>query len=788
MREGRISIAVWVTVLLWAMVSLAAAASEQPGLQKQGLGQTAVEKKSRLSLTPEELEWIQAHPVIRVSNEPDYAPFDFFETSRPAGFSIDYIHLLAGRAGLNIEFVQAAWGNLVEMGKRKDLDVLHTIFETRDRISHFLFTQPYQKVTNFIYVRDDIEGIASINDFAGLKVVLSPGDAVTAPLLQRVPDAVYVYKDTYLEILKTIALGQADATVLDSAVGNYLIRKNTLTNINAVAEADIPLKDRDPRYRLAVRNDWPILRDILQKAMDSVTREEMFDLRSKWFGKPPLAMEKESSLVMSPEEKAFVASGKPLVFSEINWKPLSIIDGPEKFGGIIADYLQKITERAGLRFEFEASDTWVEVLQKYTDRKIDMIPALGVNDDIGRKILLTDPFVTFPLVIVTRNDVSYIANPSELNGKRVAVGRGYTSYNYLKKNYGQIQLVQTDTVEQALIKLSNGEVYAFVGHMAVAIDHMQRRGLKNLKIAGETEYLFDHRIGIDPTYPEAVSLINKVLGAMSEEEHHAIYSKWLNVQYEKGIDYSLVWKLVVGGLLLFAVILFWTRKLARLNRRLTMEVGERKAQEERFQLLLESVGEGIFGVGLEGKVVFINPAANRMLGYEPDELVGQDVHQQIHHSRPDGAQYPKQACPMYLTQVNARGYKIADEVLWCKDGSPFPVEYNSTPILKNGDVVGTVVTFMDITERKQMADALMEAKDKAEEATRAKSDFLANMSHEIRTPMNAVIGMAHLALQTDLSPKQEDYLKKIQRSAHALLGIINDILDFSKIEAGNLLK
>ena len=132
------------------------------------------------------------------------------------------------------------------------------------------------------------------------------------------------------------------------------------------------------------------------------------------------------------------------------------------------------------------------------------------------------------------------------------------------------------------------------------------------------------------------------------------------------------------------------------------------------------------------------------------------------------------------------GIHSDEEVFWRADGTSFPVEFWAYPIRKEGEIVGAVVTFLDITERKRAQAALLEAKEAAEAGSRAKSEFLANMSHEIRTPMNGIIGMTDLALDTTLTAEQRDYLNLVKSSADSLLHVINDILDFSKIEAGKL--
>ncbi len=209
--------------------------------------------------------------------------------------------------------------------------------------------------------------------------------------------------------------------------------------------------------------------------------------------------------------------------------------------------------------------------------------------------------------------------------------------------------------------------------------------------------------------------------------------------------------------------------------------------EARASHILDSSADGLYGNDRNGIITFINPAACAMLGYRAEQVIGRPVHPLFHHSRADGSPYPATECPGLRALKLGQQVRVDNEVYWHADGHAIPVMYATHPMLQNGEIIGAVTSFVDVSEQRAAAQARERALIAAESLARIRREFLANMSHEIRTPLNGVLGFADIGYRHYAnSDKARDAFAKIRISGKRLLGVINDILDFSKLDAGKL--
>jgi len=227
----------------------------------------------------------------------------------------------------------------------------------------------------------------------------------------------------------------------------------------------------------------------------------------------------------------------------------------------------------------------------------------------------------------------------------------------------------------------------------------------------------------------------------------------------------------------------------------------RREQEAQVRLLMDTTEEGIYGVDTEGKCTFINRAGLEMLGYKkPEDLIGKDLHSLIHHTLPDGTPYPKEKCRVRLATLSGSMAHSDDEVHWRADGSSFPIEYWSRPFKRDGRLIGTVVSFVDITERKNSEEELRHYRERLEQlvklrtseletANRELEAFSYSVSHDLRAPLRAVDGFARAIMEDYANLLDEtgnDYLQRIRRGAQNMSVLIDDLLELSRISRAEI--
>jgi PAS domain S-box-containing protein len=215
----------------------------------------------------------------------------------------------------------------------------------------------------------------------------------------------------------------------------------------------------------------------------------------------------------------------------------------------------------------------------------------------------------------------------------------------------------------------------------------------------------------------------------------------------------------------------------------------------RTQLILESAGEGIFGLDAEGRITFMNPTAERMLGLGGHAVVGRPMQEVVGHVRDDGRPYPADTSPLLLPLQDGSTQQGTDATFLLRDGTGLPVDYLSTPIEEHGQRVGAVVTFRDVTERKQALQEILRLNEQLEQrvvertaqlaaANKELEAFSYSVSHDLRAPLRGIDGFSLMLLEEyaeRLDAQGKQYLERLRAASRHMALLIDDLLNLSRV-------
>jgi len=494
-------------------------------------------KVREIDLSVKEKAWLKEHPVMRVSSEPDYAPFDYQIDGKPAGYSTDYVKLLAERLGIRLEFVTDTWGNLLNKAKNKELDLVHTIFNSpAERREYLSFTRPYKQVINAIVIRDGITGINKLEDLSSRTVGLVRGDSVAQIIPKLVPDADYLYFDNYTSLLKAVSTGKAVATILELPVAAHYIRQLSLTNLKVAMEVEA-LGDRDQQYRLAVRKDWPIFVSILEKAMDSLRLDELMQLESRWMALPS-PDDKHSVELTGKEIEWIKANPKIRIHNEMDWPPFDFNEKGEA-RGLSIDYMDLLASKVGVEVEYVSGPSWNEFLEMMKSGDLDVMLNIVKTPERQKYLLYTPHYVENPNTILSKKDTPY-HTLEELFGKTVAVTKGFFYEEVLAREYPEINVLPVKNTRETINAVSFGKADAALGEMAVLNYLISQHMMTDVSVTGEIKFgdreLSLLNIATRKDLPVLASILSKGMNAIKREELNKIKSKWLGEKRREASD------------------------------------------------------------------------------------------------------------------------------------------------------------------------------------------------------------------------------------------------------------
>ncbi|MGB0887335.1 MAG: transporter substrate-binding domain-containing protein [Vicingaceae bacterium] len=286
----------------------------------------------------------------------------------------------------------------------------------------------------------------------------------------------------------------------------------------------------------------------------------------------------------TPKEQEWIKNHPVIEFGyEPMWLPFEIYKDGE-YSGIIGDYVKILERETGVEFKPIPDITWEETVEGLKSGSVDFTVCAGITDERKQYLNFTKPYISSPMVIVTRKDGDFVGGFEDLQNKRVSLPNDYYTSEVIAKDHPKVIIDYKEGIEESIKAVSLGESEAFVGNLVVVSYYIEHRGYSNLKIAAPTDYNKAHiALGAKKEWPELISISQKVFDNISYQERNAILQKWMKVRYEFGVNMEEIWRYVfISGfiiLIAFIIILLWNKSLKK-------EINKRKIIEQKLEVAL----------------------------------------------------------------------------------------------------------------------------------------------------------------------------------------------------------
>ncbi|MCF8106007.1 MAG: transporter substrate-binding domain-containing protein [Desulfohalobiaceae bacterium] len=503
-------------------------------LQKNSEGSAGItadadplQRAGSLHLTPEEREFLQNHPVIRVGNEDDWPPFDFSEQGKPRGYAIEHLELLGKMLGISFEYVNGyTWSELLELFKNGKIDVLPSLWISETRKQYMLFSEAFLELPYVIVTPRNDSGIDSFQDLQDKTISVPRGFKQEEVLREHYPGIGLHLVKNALEGLKAVSYGRADAYLGYRGVVDHLIGANFLSDLKIVGEAGVPELGPQGLY-IAVRQELPLLQSILQKAMQSVDEKEKVALAQKW-----ISVDRTGFPQLTREERLFLEGNPVLRVDNLqDWPPFNFQEnGVPK--GFCIDYMNLIGKKLSVRIEHASEPTWPDFLGMLQSGEIDVLCDVVKTRKREEFIDFTRPYFEIFSGIVVKKGRESFGSIEDLAGKKVAVPDKFYYHEILEEHYPDIRVVLKNSILDCLKAVSSEEVDAALSEKPVFDYLIQKHFLMDLRsipIMEDTHFANTPvSFGVRNGNTRLQKILQKAMDVVSEEEITRLRQRWLN--------------------------------------------------------------------------------------------------------------------------------------------------------------------------------------------------------------------------------------------------------------------